>query len=62
MLKKFCSKNGFTLPMLFVIVSAYFTFITFYFVIYSLKLQTIDALTDYYEAEIVRMMNKGESK
>ncbi|PCF38626.1 hypothetical protein B5C06_11660 [Staphylococcus delphini] len=60
MKKRFYCKHGFTLPLLFIILSAYFTFISFYLLIYSLKLQTIDALSDDYEYQIARIIDKGE--
>ncbi len=60
MKKRFYCNHGFTLPLLFIILSAYFTFISFYLLIYSLKLQTIDALSDDYEYQIARIIDKGE--
>lgn len=59
MKKRLYCKRGFTLPLLFIILSAYFTFISFYLLIYSLKLQTIDALADDYEYQIARIIDKG---
>ncbi|WP_086427702.1 hypothetical protein [Staphylococcus cornubiensis] len=59
MKKRLYCKGGFTLPLLFIILSAYFTFISFYLLIYSLKLQTIDALADDYEYQIARIIDKG---
>lgn len=53
---KLSSKNGFTLPLVFTIFSLYLLFTSFYLVIYSLKLKSLDALDDYYETAIVKMM------
>ncbi|BAS46024.1 hypothetical protein SSCHL_1244 [Staphylococcus schleiferi] len=58
--KKFCSKKGFTLPLLLVIFTAYFSFNAFYLMIYSLKLQAIDAISDDYEHHIRQTIEKGE--
>ncbi|AVP37135.1 hypothetical protein DOS70_11310 [Staphylococcus felis] len=61
MIKKYYSKSGFTLPLLFIIFSTYTFFMSFYLVIYTMKIQSLDALIDYYNHEIQLIMQKGDS-
>ncbi|PNZ28864.1 hypothetical protein CD122_03985 [Staphylococcus rostri] len=62
MKKHLLSRKAFTLPLLFVIFSAYILFISFFITIYSLKLNTLDALSDYYQNEIDTTLRLNEVK
>ncbi|KIX91575.1 hypothetical protein TP70_01940 [Staphylococcus microti] len=62
MKKHLLFKHGFTLPLLFIIFSAYILFISFFITVYTLKLNTLDALSDYYQNEIDITLRSNEVK
>jgi len=58
-MKKFISNDaGFILPLLLVILFIYSSFLSFYLVQYSFKLNTYHNLEQYYIREIKIMINK----
>ncbi|MCO4339165.1 type II secretion system GspH family protein [Staphylococcus agnetis] len=62
-MKLFC-KSGFTLPIVFALFSIYLLVTSFYLVVFSLKLNALDALdalNDYYDKAIDTLVSERKS-
>ncbi|MCO4344171.1 hypothetical protein MTQ94_10305 [Staphylococcus agnetis] len=60
LMKLFC-KSGFTLPIVFALFSIYLLVTSFYLVVFSLKLNALDALNDYYDKAIDTLVSERKS-